>query len=140
MRQQTTRFPPSPTHAFHCYRNIAAPFVTCIIFFCVFRDQRSSTTALRQSVEVVRGAVTAHSCRPAIRRAAIPFVSAMIRTVALLASTLALASAAKHYSVGSQQLVGSLQDYEVDGLCDDTVKSLSGARPSEVSEIPGHSI
>lgn len=51
----------------------------------------------------------------------------MIRTLALLASFLALASAAKHYSVGSQQLVGTLQDYEVDGLCDDTVKSLSGA-------------
>lgn len=50
----------------------------------------------------------------------------MIRTVALLASTLALASAAKHYSVGSHQLVGSLQDAEVEGLCDTTVKSLSG--------------
>lgn len=50
----------------------------------------------------------------------------MIRTLALLASAIAFVSAAKEYSVGSQKLVGTLQDAPVEGLCDPDVDSLSG--------------
>lgn len=50
----------------------------------------------------------------------------MIRALTYLSGILAVAAAAKEYTVGSQKLTGLLQDAPVEGICDKDVLSLSG--------------